>query len=89
MRRLIARPLVLLLTFLMGLFVTVLLTFAGDGLARLLYEPSESIPALCPEVGSLGRLRGGPVPLLEEKFAPGGTFPKAIGKRGGAHASML
>jgi hypothetical protein len=47
MRRLIFRPLVLLLTFLTGLFVTFILTFAGDGLARLLDEPSDTIPALC------------------------------------------
>jgi hypothetical protein len=47
MRRLIFRPLVLVSTFLLGLFVTFLLTFAGDGLTRLLDEPSETIPALC------------------------------------------
>jgi hypothetical protein len=47
MRRLIFRPLVLVLTFLLGLLLTSLLTLAGDGLARLLDEPSETIPALC------------------------------------------
>jgi hypothetical protein len=47
MRRLIFLPLVLVSTFALGLFVTFLLTFAGDALSRLLYEPSETIPALC------------------------------------------
>ncbi|HEV2913980.1 MAG TPA: hypothetical protein VGX92_11930 [Pyrinomonadaceae bacterium] len=49
MRRLIFRPLVLLLTFTTGLFLTFLLTAAGDELARLIDEPSQTIPALfCP-----------------------------------------
>lgn len=47
MRRLIFRPLVLVSTFLVGLFVTFLLTSAADALSHLLYEPSESIPTLC------------------------------------------
>ena len=47
MRRLIFRPLSMLLAFLTGLFLTFLITFMGDGLARLLDEPSEFIPALC------------------------------------------
>lgn len=47
MRRLIFRPLVLVSTFTLGLFVTLLLTSAADALSRLLYEPSESIPTLC------------------------------------------
>ncbi|HEX8143284.1 MAG TPA: hypothetical protein VF553_11855 [Pyrinomonadaceae bacterium] len=46
MRRLIFRPIVLLLTFLTGLFLTFLITFALEGLERLIYEPSETIPAL-------------------------------------------
>jgi hypothetical protein len=37
----------MLLAFLTGLFLTFLITFMGDGLASLLDEPSESIPALC------------------------------------------
>jgi hypothetical protein len=52
MRRLIFRPLVLVSTFACGLFVTFLLTFAGDALSRLLYEPSETIPTLCRGVRS-------------------------------------
>lgn len=47
MRRLIFRPLVMILAFLTGISLTFLITFMGDGLARLLDEPSESIPALC------------------------------------------
>jgi hypothetical protein len=47
MRRLIYRPLVLLVTFLMGLCVTFLLTLAGGGMERLLDEPSDTIPELC------------------------------------------
>ena len=47
MRRLIFHPLVMLMTFLTGLAVTLLIAFAGDGLMRVLDEPSESIPALC------------------------------------------
>ncbi|HEX8138795.1 MAG TPA: hypothetical protein VF544_14605 [Pyrinomonadaceae bacterium] len=47
MRRLMFRPLVLVSTFALGLFVTFLLTSAGDALSRLLYEPSVTIPTLC------------------------------------------
>jgi hypothetical protein len=48
MRCLIIRPLVLTLTFLAGLLLTFLFTFAGDALlAQLSDEPSENIPALC------------------------------------------
>jgi hypothetical protein len=47
MRRLILRPLVLVLTFLLGLFVTLVFTVAGDLPAWLLDEPSDTIPALC------------------------------------------
>lgn len=52
MRRLVFRPLVLVLTFLLGLFVTFLLTFAADWTARLLYEPSETIPVICRGFGN-------------------------------------
>lgn len=48
MRRLIFRPLVLMLTFLVGLFVTFLFTFAVDAWTRLFDDPAaENIPALC------------------------------------------
>lgn len=43
MRRLIFRPLVMALTFTVGLFVT----FMGDALTRLFDEPGAAIPALC------------------------------------------
>jgi len=47
MRRLIFRPLVMMLTFTVGLFVTFLFTFMGDALTRLFDEPAADIPALC------------------------------------------
>lgn len=47
MRRLIFRPLVLMLTFTVGLFVTFLFTFMGDVLTQLLDDPAADIPAIC------------------------------------------
>lgn len=47
MRRLIFRPLSMLLAFLTGLALTFLITFMGDEFGRLLDEPSDTIPALC------------------------------------------
>ncbi len=47
MRRLIFRPLVMMLTFTVGLFVTFLFAFMGDALTRLFDQPAEDIPALC------------------------------------------
>ncbi|HEY6188997.1 MAG TPA: hypothetical protein VIW80_15180 [Pyrinomonadaceae bacterium] len=47
MRRLVFHPLVMLMTFLMGITVTFLIVVAGGLLARVLDEPSQYIPALC------------------------------------------
>jgi hypothetical protein len=54
MRCLIFRPLVLISTFLVGLFATFLFTFAGDALTQLFDDPSSDIPALCRSAGTEG-----------------------------------
>jgi hypothetical protein len=52
MRRLIYRPLVLMLTFTVGLFVTFLFTFAGDVLTQLFDDPAADIPPICRSEGT-------------------------------------
>jgi hypothetical protein len=54
MRCLIFRPLVLIATFMVGLFATFLFTFAGDAVTQLFDDPSADIPALCRSAGTEG-----------------------------------
>lgn len=54
MRCLIFRPLVMALTFTVGLFVTFLFTFTGDALTLLFDDPAADIPAICRSEGTAG-----------------------------------
>jgi hypothetical protein len=54
MRCLIFRPLVMMLTFMVGLFVTFLFTFMGDALSQLADDPDADIPAICRSESTAG-----------------------------------
>lgn len=54
MRCLIFRPLVMALTFVAGLLVTFLFTFAGDALTRLFDDPAADVPAICRSESTAG-----------------------------------
>lgn len=54
MRRLIFRPLIMTLTFTVGLFVTFLFAFASDAVTLFFDDPAADIPPLCRSEGTAG-----------------------------------